>query len=210
MQILDDVIGKRIRSVIPVIGRYAESFYLGGGTGLALQIGHRKSEDLDFFTTHEFDIDSPAREIAGFQSAQQYRGTVHGLLNGVRISFLYYPVPLIETPYLWNGIKIASVDDLIGEKFKTVSQRGAKKDFCDLYSVFQTGITIQYGCQKFKQRFITTQIQFYTVLKSLCYFEDADSDPEPIWLNPDFSTKWEDIKSFFTGHIKEFEKELLF
>jgi len=210
MQIFDNVIDQRIQSVLPALGKYIDSFYLGGGTGLALQIGHRKSEDLDFFNAQEFDENLTAREIAGFQSIQQYRGTVHGLLNGVRLSFLYYPVPLVEKTYLWNGIKIASVADLIGEKFKTVSQRGAKKDFCDLFSVFQTGISIQQGCRYFKQRFITTGIQFYTVLKGLCYFEDAESDPEPVWLHPAFSTNWEDIKSFFIKHIKEFEKELLF
>lgn len=33
----------------------AESFYLAGGTGLALQLGHRRSLDLDLFqvSTHE-------------------------------------------------------------------------------------------------------------------------------------------------------------
>ncbi|MEK7122124.1 MAG: nucleotidyl transferase AbiEii/AbiGii toxin family protein, partial [Patescibacteria group bacterium] len=30
-------------------------FYLTGGTALALQIGHRISEDFDFFTTENFD-----------------------------------------------------------------------------------------------------------------------------------------------------------
>jgi len=30
------------------------SFHLAGGTGLALQIGHRKSFDFDFFTDKQF------------------------------------------------------------------------------------------------------------------------------------------------------------
>jgi len=33
-------------------------FYLAGGTGLALQFGHRISEDLDFFTKDLFDEDA--------------------------------------------------------------------------------------------------------------------------------------------------------
>jgi len=30
-------------------GKFLGSFYLSGGTALALQLGHRESEDLDFF-----------------------------------------------------------------------------------------------------------------------------------------------------------------
>ena len=209
MQIFDNVIDHPIRSVLPTLGRYIDSFYLGGGTGLALQIGHRKSEDLDFFTTQSFDENLPACEIAGFQTIQQYRGTVHGVLYGVRVSFLYYPVSLIKETYQWEGIKIASIPDLIGEKFKTVAQRGAKKDFCDLYAAFKSGISIQQGCKYVKQRFRDTGIQLYSILKGLTYFEDAESDPEPVWLQPDFSTDWNDIKSFFIKNIKEFGKELI-
>ena len=32
-----------------------ENFYLAGGTGLALQIGHRKSIDFDFFSQKSFN-----------------------------------------------------------------------------------------------------------------------------------------------------------
>ncbi|MGC9338055.1 MAG: nucleotidyl transferase AbiEii/AbiGii toxin family protein [Candidatus Cloacimonadia bacterium] len=210
MQIFEYVIDQPIRSVLRVLGQYIDSFYLGGRTGLALQIGHRRSEDLDFFSIEAFDETRLAREIDGFQVIQQYRGTVHGILNGIRLSFLHYSVPLINEPYVWEGIKIASIPDLIGEKFKAISQRGAKKDFCDLYAAFKTGISIQQGCQYFKQRFQNTGIQFYSILKGLTYFEDAESDPDPLWLSDDFRTDWKDIKSFFTKNIKEFEKELLY
>jgi hypothetical protein len=210
MQIFEHVIDQSIRSVLPQLGQYINSFYLGGGTGLALQIGHRKSEDMDFFSTSEFDENLLVNNIKGFQPIQQYRGTVHGVLNGVRLSFLYYPVALIKETCQWAGIKIASVPDLIGEKFKTVSQRGAKKDFCDLYAGFKSGISIPQGCLYFRQRFENTGIQFYSVLKGLIYFDDAESDPDPIWLQADFSTDWENIKDFFKDNIQIFEKELIY
>ena len=37
---------------------FLSAFYLSGGTGLALQLGHRESEDLDFFSEIEFDPQS--------------------------------------------------------------------------------------------------------------------------------------------------------
>lgn len=97
-----------------------------------MHIGHRKSEDLDFFS------DRP-----GLRVIQQYRGNVHGVLNGVRLSFLLYPVPLMNATDQWEGINIASLPDLIAEKFKTVFQRGAKKDFYDLYAGFKSGVSIK-------------------------------------------------------------------
>lgn len=198
-----------MRQLLPLLGRFSDSFYLGGGTGLALQIGHRKSEDLDFFSDQSFDENRLVQDLSGFRVIQQYRGTVHGVLNGVRLSFLLYPVPLMNATHQWEGIKIASLPDLIAEKFKTVSQRGAKKDFCDLYAGFKSGVSIKQGCQYLKKRFIGSGIQFYSVLKGLTYFEDAESDPEPVWLQPDFSTDWEDIKTFFRDNVKLFEKELI-
>ncbi len=32
-----------------------QKFYLSGGTALSLQLGHRESEDLDFFTSEVFN-----------------------------------------------------------------------------------------------------------------------------------------------------------
>ena len=191
MQIFEHVIDQAMRDILPALSRYSHSFYLGGGTGLALQTGHRKSEDFDFFSINPFDENRLALDISGANVIQQY------------------PVPLINEPFLWEGIKIATVPDLIGEKFKTIAQRGAKKDFCDLYAIFNSGISIQQGCQYFKKRFKNTGIQFYSILKGLTYFKDAESHPDPIWLQTDFSNDWEDVKSFFIKNIKEFGKELI-
>jgi hypothetical protein len=101
-----------MRHILPLPGRFSDSFYLGGGTGLALQIGHRKSEDLSFFSDQSFDENRLVQDLSDFQVIQQYRGTVHGVLNGVRLSFLLYPVPLMNATHRWEGIKIASLPDL--------------------------------------------------------------------------------------------------
>jgi len=37
--------------------------YLGGGTALDLQLGHRRSDDLDFFATEDFEDLSFQRKI---------------------------------------------------------------------------------------------------------------------------------------------------
>ena len=46
--------------------------YLAGGTACALQIGHRISVDLDFFTPEEFDTKELVRSLAGIQTRLRY------------------------------------------------------------------------------------------------------------------------------------------
>jgi len=69
---------------------FIENFYLAGGTCLALQIGHRRSVDFDFFIPADFDtsvIVGMLTEIGSYQRESEERNTVNGSLNGVRISF---------------------------------------------------------------------------------------------------------------------------
>ena len=43
---------------------FIKQFYLAGGTALALQLGHRRSIDLDFFSTQAIKSDNLAEELA--------------------------------------------------------------------------------------------------------------------------------------------------
>lgn len=80
-----------------------ENFYLAGGTALALQLGHRWSEDLDFFSEHKFDsfsLIAGLSKIDEFLVTGQEEGTVHGLMENVKLSFLYYPYSLNLDKYI--------------------------------------------------------------------------------------------------------------
>lgn len=77
-----------------------------------------------------------------------------------------------------------------------------------------TGLAIQLGHRKsydfdfFKRRFKDSGINFYHIVKSLVFFEDANQEPDPIMIMTGDDWKWESIKSFFFNHINQFEKEL--
>ena len=184
------------------------SFYLAGGTGLALQLGHRKSFDFDFFTPEDLSPDSlsatikrqnimPEGEIRG-------RGTLHCILAGVKLSFIFYDV-LLNYPLLeFNSLKIADWRDITAEKLRIVADRGQKKDFYDLYfGVQMLGIEALIGLtvKKFGK-----SVNYFHLLKGMTYFEDAEKDPEPMLF--DKSATWEKVKGFFSTHIREFEKAL--
>jgi hypothetical protein len=184
-----------------------DTFYLAGGTGLALQLGHRKSDDLDFFSDRIFNADSILARISADKVFFTESGTVHCELRGIRISFLYYDVPLIQPPLVWCGIKIAHYKDIVAEKIKTISQRGSRKDFIDLYAALKLKISIKKACSLFKNRFKESDINYYHIVKSLIFFEDAEKEPSPLMLLTGEDWTWENIKSFFLKDIDGFEYE---
>src|SRR3990167_3080194 len=94
-----------------------QDFYLSGGTGLALQIGHRESEDLDFFSQKDFNSELLQKEFANIshlENVQIDKGTLNCFVDNVQIQFLHYPYKLLEEKIDWEGIAVSSVLDKIG------------------------------------------------------------------------------------------------
>ena len=185
-------------------------FYLAGGSGLAIQIGHRVSEDLDFFTPLRFNPDILARYLSSIFSYEETLiapQTLYCNLNRVKVSFIWYEVPLVYPAFHFKKVEIADWRDILAEKFKALSQRGSRKDFYDIYfTLLLKSLSIGSAIEIFKKRFEGTGINYYHILKSLVFFEDAEQEPEPNLLK---KVSWKEVKSFFTDNLREFEKHLL-
>jgi len=203
----EEILSSEAINIIESLSPHLDTFYLAGGTGLALQLGHRRSDDLDFFADLIFNPDSMLSRFSADKVLFTELGTVHCELRGIRISFLYYDVPLIQPLLLWRGIRIAHYKDIVAEKIKTISQRGAKKDFIDLYAALKLKSSIKEVCSIFKNRFKESDINYYHIGKSLVFFEDAENEPSPLMLLTGEDWKWENIKSFFLKNIDRFEYE---
>ena len=197
-----------LKKITPVV--MVERFYLAGGTGLALQIGHRVSEDLDFFKDISFDPNSLFLTLkSNTDSSEEVIIEAHTLLvilEGARCSFFFYGMPLVYEPVIFEGLRMADWRDILAEKFKTISQRGSKKDFFDIFTVIKSKmLTIEEAVSIFNKRFGHTGLNSYHVLRSLTYFEDADGEPDPK-MKEGYSFPWEEVKSFFMKNIREFER----
>ena len=174
--------------------------YLAGGTAAALQVGHRESIDFDFFSPTEVQPDdiSRALQASGVLLVTDIkRGTFHGLWNGVQVTWLHYPFPVIHDfvkAVDMPGFQAASLTDIALMKLVAVSQRGARKDFIDLYAIVQLGISLVDLLKLLPIKYPETQINLYHIIKSLIYFEDAEREPELRMLQP---LSWESAKSFF-------------
>ncbi|RZB36224.1 MAG: hypothetical protein SRB2_02383 [Desulfobacteraceae bacterium Eth-SRB2] len=206
---IEDVLPQKALNLIDKLAIQLDTFYLAGGTALALQLGHRVSEDLDFFINEAFDSEGLKNRILPDKVSSIRSGTLHCVKDGVRLSFLFYDVPLWFPPHIWRGIKVAAWQDVAAEKLKTMSQRGAKKDFYDVYAVIMLKSDIRELCTLFSKRFGHTDINLYHVLKSLVYFEDAEEDPYPTLLKNSKKWTWDSVRSFFVTHLREFEIALI-
>lgn len=178
-----------------------QSFYLSDGTVLALQIGHRESEDLDFFSQTFFDpfrLQGNLQSLGVFENTELSEGTLNTYVNGVRLQFLMYPYLLLEQCISWEGISLSSLIDIACTKLITISMRGSKKDFIDLYFLLQT-FTLPELLQKIEQKYQNIHYSDAHILKSLVYFEDADVQPMPRMHE---NIIWENVKKYFTQMVK--------
>ena len=108
-----------------------EKFYMAGGTGLALQLGHRKSFDIDLFAREDFDVERYSQIILSINGKilREQKGTVDAVIDDVKLTLLYYPYKLLETLHKIGQIEIADIKDIACMKVVAISQRAEKKDF---------------------------------------------------------------------------------
>lgn len=174
-----------------------KGFYLAGGTALALQLGHRKSVDLDFFSQNYPAQELLLQRLNKYKPTviQQDKGTLDVFIDKVKISFFEYKYPLLEKTTKYKAIELAQLLDIACMKIAAVAQRGTKKDFVDLYMLLQK-YSLSDILKAFEKKYRKVNYHRLHILKSLVYFDDADSDPEPDYL---VNLNWADIKTFITS-----------
>ena len=183
---------------------FIDSFYLSGGTALALQIGHRESHDLDFFNQNDFNPELIQKElevIGKLTSIEVSKGTLNCFLDNVKFQFLYYPYRLLEPKIEWENIYLSSKLDLACTKLITISARGSKKDFIDIYFLLKE-FDLQLLFEKLKEKYPKIDYNEAHILKSLVYFVDADEQPLPRMHQ---EVTWEKIKEEIVNKVRNFK-----
>ncbi|MEI6237926.1 MAG: nucleotidyl transferase AbiEii/AbiGii toxin family protein [bacterium] len=186
-------------------------WYLAGGTALALQTGNRKSVDLDFFTTEKYfdntEITNHFAENKSWETTIDKKNTIYGSLFNAKISFIAYPFFIPKQDFIrYGSIKILQPTDTAVMKVIAVSQRGRKRDFFDLFWCAKNIEPLESLIKRLKEQYPSVAHDYNHILKSLVYFEDAESDPEPEIY---FKTSWKEVKDFFEEEIPKITKVLL-
>ena len=179
-------------------------FYLAGGTGLALRLGHRSSLDLDLFSADRLLARSDRMalkkdlEASGkVEILEEKDGTCHLRLGKTAVSLFHYPYKLLKPPSEWTRLKVASGEDIAAMKLSAVISRGSKKDFVDLFFLCRTHKAADLF--KWAERKFPGHPNFSVqAAKALVYFEDAEKEPMPRMLKP---AAWTEIKAFFEKEI---------
>lgn len=184
-----------------------EHFYLAGGTGLALHLGHRESQDLNFFSPDSFQLD-PIIEFIRDQDGKimvAEEGTIHAILETIKVSFLYYPYPLISSLEKYDGASVAGIPDIACMKFITISQRGEKKDFYDIYEMLHLFTLPQIKDMLF-EKYGEETVNIYHIGKSLLYFEEAEETPAPKGRK---DMEWGTVKAYLRSRSEEIAEVFL-
>lgn len=121
-------------------------YILAGGTALAMQIGHRKSEDLDFMMWRKSTTEKPEVDWAAIEKELKEKIGDH---QGVKFSFYvsdnYCPVS-DPVPYLGN-IRLADIYSIMAMKMEVMLRRTKMRDYYDIYSILKEGYDISKGIE---------------------------------------------------------------
>lgn len=192
-----------LKAIAPVVtGR---GFVLAGGTAAALQLGHRVSVDFDFFTDHSFTPDKILSAVSGLGLTaavlQEEPGTLTVSIDGVKVSFFLYPYPFLEATSTLSGVHVAGLIDIASMKLIAMIQRGAKRDYVDLYFILQD-IPFSRIAAHMMRRYGADRVNPVVIGKALVYFRDADADPDPVCLGK--KKDWSAIKKYMADHVQQF------
>jgi len=185
-------------------------FYLAGGTALALQLGHRLSVDLDFFSPTE-DIPTIRTHLenalAPFQAtlADSSWGNLVYLVKDVRVGFYGYGFPLVAPLVEIEGVILASVEDIALMELDAILSRAARKDFYDLYYICQD-IPLRKILDEAPQKYPSVRDFETQSVKRLVYFENAEKETNPALLH---NIDWQGVKEYFIRQAKDTEQSWL-
>ena len=174
-----------------------QGWTLAGGTGLALQTGHRLSEDFDFFRLDPIDVNrlhGILRLAGDVETLQEDDRSLTVIVSRIKVSFFSIPDPFLFPGRPYAFFQLADARDIALMKLLAISGRGSRKDFVDLYTILRSGLSLEECFQWLPEKYGEDRVNAYHVLKSLTYFEDAEAEPMPNMLEP---FDWEECKAFF-------------
>ncbi len=205
------VLSKDAQAALALLGKsgVVREGYLAGGSALALHFGHRRSVDFDFFTPASFDpkkVSNMLSSLGTFTEEVAKGISLIGVFEGIKMSYFQYNYPLLASTEQFLGVTVAHPKDIAAMKLVAITDRSTKKDFIDVYTLAKRGISLDTIFLLYEQKYHLFDANRFTLIKSLTYFEEADSDIMPEMLTP---VSWDEIKRFFITESMRLAKKYL-
>lgn len=213
MKIHWDILDSKRKSILPLFKHFKDDgFYLAGGTGLALQLGHRDSIDFDFFKNGDYDTATLIKKIESvfknheLSITQHDKNTVSCIIDDtIKLSFFGYNYELIELLNNTEYFDIASIEDIACMKLTTIMSRAVEKDYVDLYFILQN-LSLDDLLESCRKKY--RSLDEILILKSLTFFDDVQN--EHINFKEKHKISLKQIKKYFMEIVRQRElKEVL-
>lgn len=165
-----------------------EDFFLVGGTALALQMGHRKSVDLDLFTKKDINIEKLKKYLFdnyNFEMAYEGENTLKGFIGDIQIDCIKYDYKLLNDYIIEDNIRMLSKEDIIPMKIVAIIQDGKRmKDFIDIaFLLKEYSLNDMMELYEKKYGFDSSM----SIIKAITYFENIDIGENVNMIVKDFS-----------------------
>lgn len=203
-----------------IIDRVAEMdcispYVLCGGTALAMQIGHRQSEDLDFMMwrvskTEKPEVDWRAieeelREKIGEIENFNMLGfdQVEFLVKGVKFSFFVSDnlSPVTSAVSYQGNIRLADIESILVMKMEVMLRRMKFRDYYDIYSILREGYSVNKGIEKalaYSKHRLSTKNMIAMLLAGQFIAENNFAT-----LEPKYDVTREQIRDYILRKLKE-------
>lgn len=176
-----EVLTPKGAKIFPDLTRF-KGFYLAGGTGLALQLGHRISIDFDLFSDEEIPK-SLLKKIADVFHHSVIQPIVNNSeeltvsIDGVKVTFLYYPFPLVTDLVMIDQLPAASIQEIAAMKAYTIGRRASYKDYVDIYTILSSNILNLETIISLANKKYGDQFNDRLFLEQLVSLEDVPDEP---------------------------------
>jgi hypothetical protein len=178
--------------LIQELCKHAElsGFVLVGGTALSLQIGHRKSIDIDLFSSNPFDSEGMAEFFQSkydFQVQTRFKNALMGMVNNVKVDIISHQYDWINDTFTQEGIRMAGLEDIAAMKLNAIIGNGSRlKDYADI-AFLSSHFSLQQMLDFFEKKYPNNNSVI--ALKSLCYFQDINFDVDLQYQKQEVSWK---------------------
>jgi len=185
--------------VLPLIRHFSKSYYLVGGTAIALHLGHRRSIDFDLFTEKKINHSSIRNLISrhGYQidsTLFESYDQIHVLIRGVKFTFLQFPYPIQANQRFENHIQIPELISLAAMKAFALGGRAKWKDYVDLFFLMKDHFSFSEISGKTKDLF-GNQFNEKLFRQQLVWHQDVDYSEKVEFLIP--APDEDEIRNFF-------------
>lgn len=183
------------------------NFYLVGGTALALQIGHRKSHDLDLFSQKEFKSNVVKNIDYKYRIISLHDNSIELDIKDNKLFLFYFAFPLYKRLIIKEGLRVAHPVDIGLMKLLSLQGRTIRKDIIDLYFIDKEVIKLEKLLKIFESHYPKESFNSYDSLKTLIDTSHLAKQPILKMLRKcQWEDCWKSVKNKIANHIREFVK----